>query len=232
MMATVESSPHCDCRGHHSFLLCSAVKVLFKGSDQCWAGVIYCHHPPQLSSQWRHALVFNATGHNVIEPAQVRVAVDGNAVRCHVPAAVDTWNRQCNAGGSQGAARLGAEWQLSSLQPLCCGCAFSLTCTHPSNRHGRWVWTTKHLLMSICFIVRVLSGALRTTLPQATVIWIDFFRLIVSHRNLDLFYLFFSRLSFVMWTCQMQFVTLFVLYVPLKMFRVLLYLVFYGCVLV
>lgn len=67
-----------------------AIKVPLKGVDKDGMSVVHRDVPSKLFAQRCDAPVRNSARHNVVEPLEVSVAVDGYAVRRDVPASVDT----------------------------------------------------------------------------------------------------------------------------------------------
>lgn len=71
-----------------------AAELLPEGVQQVRDGFLHADVSLQLSAQRRHAFAFDPTRHDVVEPRQVRVAVQSQAVRRDVAAAVDSWEHK------------------------------------------------------------------------------------------------------------------------------------------
>lgn len=67
------------------------VELISERVQQVGEDVLHADVPEQLNTQGRHTFILNPTRHNVSEPGQVCVAVQGQAVRRDVATTVDSW---------------------------------------------------------------------------------------------------------------------------------------------
>lgn len=66
------------------------VELIFESVQQVGDGLFHTNISEQLSAQWSNAFILNTTRHNVFKPWQVRVTVQGQAMRRDVATAVDS----------------------------------------------------------------------------------------------------------------------------------------------
>lgn len=99
-----------------------------EGVQQVGDGVLHADVSEQLGAQRGHAFLLDTTRHNVSKPGQVRVTVQGQAVRRDVAAAVDSCTNTANVHSEQ----------LLAPFPSCCD--------GDATHRTRWVLTRPHLL--------------------------------------------------------------------------------------
>lgn len=66
-----------------------AIESFTKALQKVWDGFRYTNITPQLEAERSDPFTHNPTGHNVVKPVHVSVAVQSNAMRCYVPATVN-----------------------------------------------------------------------------------------------------------------------------------------------
>lgn len=88
------------------------VELMSEGVQQVGDGVLHADVSEQLGAQRGHAFLLDTTRHNVSKPGQVRVTVQGQAVRRDVAAAVDSCTNTANVH-SDGDATHRTRWVLT-----------------------------------------------------------------------------------------------------------------------